>query len=68
MPDDWKYQWYRVNAKGKATKIKKATKATYAVTAADAGLPLKVTATGTLAGYTGVTVSVTTDPVGPAAG
>ena len=59
----WKYQWYRVSAKGKATKIKKATKAAYPVTSADAGLRLKVTATGTLAGYTTVAESVTTSDV-----
>lgn len=49
------YQWYRG-----ATAIKGATKPTYTLLPADAGADIKVTVTGTLAGYT--TVSLTSKP------
>ncbi|HEY3409812.1 MAG TPA: hypothetical protein VGK53_16715, partial [Propionicimonas sp.] len=46
------YQWYRVNASGKTSKISGATTASYAVRGTDAGYRLKVTVTGSKPGYT----------------
>ena len=51
------YQWYRVDAKGKAKAISKQTKPKYVPTGADVGHRLKVTVTGARAGYTSASVS-----------
>jgi hypothetical protein len=45
------YQWYRVAASGKSTKLKGQTKATLTVPKSLAGLRVRVKVTGTLGGY-----------------
>ncbi|WP_428538104.1 hypothetical protein [Propionicimonas sp.] len=53
------YQWYRVDAKGKAKAISKATKASYVPTGADVGYGLKTTVTGSRSGYTSASTTST---------
>jgi hypothetical protein len=48
------YRWYRVSTTGASTAISSATAGRYLATAADRGFRLKVTVTGSKAGYTTV--------------
>lgn len=46
------YQWYKISSSGTTTKLTGATAPRYRVAGTDAGYRLKVTVTGTRAGYT----------------
>lgn len=68
-PDSVTYQWYRVNAKGKASAISKQTAADYTPTSTDVGYRLRLDVTTHKVAYNNVTVhSALTTPVAVAAG
>lgn len=68
-PDSVTYQWYRVNAKGKASAISKQTAADYTPTSTDVGYRLRLDVTAHKVAYNNVTVhSALTTPVAVAAG